>query len=216
VLFFPESRASGNGRARIPRPANGLTNMETTLDIGLVHAQLRNWHPATDAMGGVLSRTDRNVHNQETKIGFGQGNECQGNIALSTIPVSDPGTGFVLPLFSLLSPVQSEPGAGANRAKSCLIVVNRAKKIIFLLGTASVAGNVSFQPMCAAENSRFQLPGSSSRPKECLALPSDTLGHAWTRSVRLNFFSGHYRDRRQGRTKLADLINMRINALKFA
>src|SRR6185503_9218562 len=169
---------------------NGLTNMETTLNIGLVHAQLRNWYPATDVLGEVLSRTDRNVHNQGTKIGFGQGNECQGNIALSTIPLSDPGTGFVLPLFPSLPFVQSGPGAGANRAKSCLIVVNRAKKIIFSFGAASVAGNDSFQPTCAAENSRFQLPGSSSRPKECPALPSDTLGHAWTRLVRLNFFSG--------------------------
>src|SRR6185503_16559456 len=52
---------------------NGLTNMETTLNIGLVHAQLRNWYPATDVLGEVLSRTDRNVHNQGTKIGFGQG-----------------------------------------------------------------------------------------------------------------------------------------------
>src|SRR6185503_1841258 len=95
------------------------------LDFGLVRAQSRNRHPATDAMGGALPRTDRDVHNQGTKAPSGE--LRQGNI-----PLSDSGAGLVLPLLPPL------PSVG-----------------------------VWF--------------GKLGRPT------SDTLGHAWTRLVRLNF-----------------------------
>ena len=53
----------------------------------------------------------------EKKLGFRQGNQSQGNIPLTTIPLSDPGTGFVLPLFPSLPSVGVRSGIQAsNRA----------------------------------------------------------------------------------------------------
>src|SRR6185503_15511973 len=52
LLRVAARRRAGTGSIPTPVP-NGLTNMETTLDFGLVHAQSRNGHPVQDAKGGA-------------------------------------------------------------------------------------------------------------------------------------------------------------------